>query len=388
MSFGIYVHIPYCIQRCTYCDFATYEQGKILPPHEYINRVKTEIRTRSQAIGPRKYDTLYFGGGTPSLLEPQLIMDVVNQLERSGFVRSQDWEFTIEINPATLDQGRIKDLVSFGVNRFSVGAQSFNDVLLKKVGRKHSADDTRATLDLLESLNLNYSFDLLFGLPGQTLDDLSVDLDEVAKYAPPHLSAYCLTVPETNPLFSNRPPDEVQIEMFDLIARRLAETHLPSYEISNFANPGKESRHNMLYWTDQEYWGIGLSAHSYVHQEKWGVRFWNPRSIDKYVQDIDGASTWAPTMQSAENFEVLKSHQALTDFIHTSLRIDRGLCVSEFKSKFGFDPLEKLAPSVAKMKARGLVENTPSGFRLTPKGKTLSNLVFEEFTFLEDPRFK
>ena len=171
MAFGVYVHIPYCLQRCSYCDFATFEWNQIIPPEKYIELVKKEIRDRSplvhKATSQKKVDTVYFGGGTPSLIDAEHIVAVLDELAKQGFEISSDAEVTIEINPATIDPEKLKTYLAAGVNRFSVGAQTFNDQLLKAAGRKHSAQDTIQTLDLLHRHQVDFSFDLLFALPNE-----------------------------------------------------------------------------------------------------------------------------------------------------------------------------------------------------------------------------
>ena len=287
MSFGVYVHIPYCLQRCTYCDFATYEKDKILPSSQYVALIQEEIRQKAAAFPEKNLSTVYFGGGTPSLLPSSEILTILDELEKQGFKRSPDTEITIEINPATIDEVKLADYRSAGINRFSVGAQTFDDPLLKSVHREHNAAQTRETLQILAGKGLNYSFDLLFALPNQTLEILRRDLEEVLHYLPPHVSPYCLTVPEGHVLSKSRPLEDIQLEMFDMIRTTLEKAGYVRYEISNFARPGFESRHNSLYWEDQPYWGLGLSAHSYMPWEKFGTRFWNPSAIGAYQQLIE-----------------------------------------------------------------------------------------------------
>ncbi len=274
MALSVYVHIPYCLQRCRYCDFTTFEQSEILPPAKYVGQVQEEIRNRRDLWKTKEIKTLYFGGGTPSLVDPKHIVSLKNELSNAGFTFQKNFEGTIEINPATITRQKLETYLEAGINRFSVGAQTFDDQLLAMCGRKHSAEDTRETLKLLREYDLNYSFDLLFALPGQTLAGLQKDLNEVATFDPPHLSAYCLTVPEGHAMSVGRPPEGEQVEMFSTIETSLAKLGLRKYEISNFAKPGYESRHNLAYWNDSAYWGIGLSSHSY-NPEGFGSRFWN-----------------------------------------------------------------------------------------------------------------
>lgn len=388
MAFGVYVHIPYCLQRCVYCDFATYEAHQILPPSEYVARVKKEIALKSQAVysspEQREINTIYFGGGTPSLIEPDLLLEIVVSLKQAGFQIAPNAELTLEINPATLNEKKIEKLVAGGFNRFSVGAQSFDDKLLKIAHRKHSAQDTRDTLSLLKKLGVNYSLDILFSLPTQTTDGLKRDLDEALKFDPPHVSPYCLTVPESNPMAKNRACEDDQIEMFELISSELSAAGIKRYEISNFAKPGFESRHNKIYWEDEPYWGIGLSSHSYLKSGQWGVRFWNPRSIGDYISEIDGLKKgeWSQHLLTEKNSEHLRRNQALTDYFHTALRTQRGLEGEKFKLKFKTDVLDVAKLELGELVNRGLLESNGSDFSLTDKGILISNHVFEKLTFL------
>jgi oxygen-independent coproporphyrinogen-3 oxidase len=262
MSFGVYIHIPYCIQRCSYCDFSTYVQTEIMPPERYVGLLLEEMKQHS-FFQPQPLDTIYFGGGTPSLIEASLIVSLISELEKRGFGRSPGAEVTIEINPATVDEKKLEVYLQHGINRFSVGAQTFDDRLLKRVKREHNAEQTLQTLKLLKKYDLNFSFDILFALPTQTKDGLLRDLEIAVELGAKHISPYCLTVPSGHPLSKARPSEDDQVEMFNMIRDRLEERGYSQYEISNFAIPGFESRHNNLYWSDDEYWGLGLSAHSY-----------------------------------------------------------------------------------------------------------------------------
>jgi oxygen-independent coproporphyrinogen-3 oxidase len=381
-SFGVYFHIPYCIQRCTYCDFATYEQTQIMPPSSYTSLVLKEMDLRKHFYEPQALSTIYFGGGTPSLVNPQNILHMVEGLEKHGFARGPGTEMTLEINPATLSVEKMEAYLSIGFNRFSVGAQTFDDNLLKKVRREHTAAQTRDTLAFLKSYSVNYSFDLLFGLPGQTLEGLQRDLAVVLEFRPQHISPYCLTVPESNPLWLGRPSDDTQVDMFDLITKTLVDAGYSQYEISNFSLPGFESKHNSLYWQDEEWWGIGLSSHSYSKQTRWGVRYWNPRSIAEYEKQINSAEEcFSPLELPESQFENLEKHQALTDFCHTSLRMMSGLDLHRLELKFDNLVLSRVVSICEKLENRGWLAKTPKGYALTQAGVVLSNQVFLELTF-------
>lgn len=385
-TLGIYIHIPYCLQRCTYCDFATYVYKEILPPEKYIELVKTEIKLRAGLFNPTNkqisLSTIYFGGGTPSLIPAELIVNVISELAKYGFMTGPQTEITIEINPATVDEKKLATYLSNGVNRFSVGAQTFSDLHLKAVHREHNAEQTVQTLKLLQKYGLNFSFDLLFALPNQTIAELKYDVEKSVELGASHISPYCLTVPEGHPLSKNRPLDDEQIEMFDIIHHGLSAQGFRRYEISNYGKPGFESRHNLLYWTDENYWGLGLSAHSYQRESpnhQWGQRFWNASNINVYEKEI-----LAQTIRPLEHqMEHLKKNQSLTDFCHTSLRLENGLDLKKVETKFGSSELFSVLQIAEKLLQKNLLERQDQNLKLTQTGIMISNQVFEQFTFLE-----
>lgn len=386
MKFGVYVHIPYCLQRCTYCDFATYEKSKIFPSNEYVDVLEEEINQRAGYFAPRPLDTLYFGGGTPSLLPPSEILAVIRSLEKHGYRIHDETEVTIEINPATLTPDKLNQYLDHGINRFSVGAQTFDDRLLKMVHREHNAAQTVETLEILGAKDVNFSFDILFALPTQTLEGVRSDLRRAVEMGAKHISPYCLTVPEGHPLSKGRAPDSEQVEMFDAIYDGLDAAGFSAYEISNFAKPGFESRHNLLYWTDEEYWGIGLSAHSYRKSEPWGMRFWNVTNINEYRRQVEaqkGQRFDSPNChRDAAEYEILERHQSLTDFCHTSLRRLEGLRVTELKTKFGVEPTRLAVERLERMKTKGWLVQNDDFYALRRESIVLSNQVFAEMTFL------
>jgi oxygen-independent coproporphyrinogen-3 oxidase len=412
LAFGIYVHVPYCLQLCPYCDFTKYQWGKTLGPEAYTELVKKEIRTRAQGIlsglPTSDVSTVYFGGGTPSLLEPTLILSLINELANVGFHLGDKTsgpnagpEISIEIDPATVDEARLDAYLEMGITRFSVGAQSFNDRLLKIAGRKHTSKDTVELLSLLKRRRVNYSFDLLFSLPSQTLAELGEDVKQALDFGPSHLSAYNLTVPEGHKLDAGRAPEGEQIAMFDLIESELAKGGLLRYEISNFAKPGFESKHNSLYWQDQPYWGVGLSSHSYLpsaalpERERlmapYGVRFWNRRAMKAYEKEVGTdvstalvPGSWSPVTNLVEaQKEILREHQSLTDFLHTSLRPLKGLNENALRLKFSKSTVERALERIGDLVESGWGAKTPDGWALTRAGRLVSNLAFEKLTFLE-----
>ncbi len=378
-TLGVYIHIPYCLQRCTYCDFATYVHTEIRPPSEYVSLVKKEISDKKNLFTPQELKTLYFGGGTPSLIPAEYIVELIQELAKFGYTTGPQTEITIEINPATIDEKKLEVYLNAGVNRFSVGAQTFSDRLLKMVHREHNADQTRMTLDLLKRYGLNFSFDLLFALPTQSLDELRYDVEVAVEMGSKHISPYCLTVPEGHPLSKNRPVEDDQIEMFDVIHQSLLKKGQLRYEISNYSQPGFESKHNLLYWTDEEYWGLGLSAHSYSKSSEWGSRFWNVNSLDIYAKQILENGERSP-----QQIEVLEKHQALTDFCHTSLRLSKGLSVEKLVQKFGENSQSLVSEATTSLVKHNLLRFENNHYILTEKGLLISNQVFEKLTYLKN----
>jgi len=388
---GVYIHIPYCLQRCTYCDFATYVHTEIKPPEHYVELVKKEIALRHGLFANQKstpLKTIYFGGGTPSLIPAELIVELISELAKFGYQTGPQTEITIEINPATVDERKLEVYLKAGINRFSVGAQTFSNRLLKMVHREHNAQQTKDTLALLRKYDLNFSFDVLFALPTQTLDELRYDVDVAVELGSKHISPYCLTVPEGHPLSKNRPLEDDQIEMFNIIHEQLLKNQFARYEISNYAKAGFESRHNLLYWTDENYWGLGLSAHAYQKNTSlvndWGARFWNANNFKNYEKDILSATEISSIANyPADQKELLKKHQSLTDFCHTALRLSAGLRLQNLQDKFGISALHHIQKIAEPLTLHNVVELKDSAYRLTDKGVLISNQVFEKFTFLE-----
>ncbi len=396
---GIYVHIPYCLQICTYCDFVKFESKDLPPPQDYISLLALELSTRAEAFQPdtTTVHSIYFGGGTPSLFSPQEILTVLDEIEKNGFKfrdRLGKLEITLEINPGTIGHDSLERFIEMGVNRFSVGAQTFDESLLAKTGRKHTVQETVESLELLAKRGVNYSFDLLFGMPDQTLDGVRRDVRRALDFQPSHLSAYNLTVPSRHPLNRGRASDDVQAEMFEAIEFELKPGGLFRYEVSNFAKPGKESQHNLLYWSDQPYWGLGIGSHSYRPSKdspNWGSRFWNPatvRAYQKELQAASGAKFWLDMPK--ERSEQLAINELLTDFTHTSLRRLHGLTSDMLKNKFGpahhLTIENQIAQRLEPLVAQGLVhfenKNNVKVWRLSKAGLPLADRVFETLTFL------
>ncbi|MBT4760154.1 MAG: radical SAM family heme chaperone HemW [Bdellovibrionaceae bacterium] len=388
MKFGIYIHIPYCVQRCPYCDFTTFEQSQIISPENYTELILREIQLMHNHVPLKEVNSIFWGGGTPSLFDPKLLADILEALKNVGFHFAKNFEMTLEINPKTISINSFNDYLKMGFNRFSVGAQSFNDQHLKTCGRIHSSEDTMNTIELLKSHNTNFSLDLLYALPRQSMDDLKQDLRIIDSFSPPHVSTYCLTVPKSNPLAQNRPEEKVQILMAQEITQSLERAGLYQYEISNHAKPGYQSVHNQIYWSNDSYWGLGLSAHSYFNHsivKPFGGRFWNIKNIEKYEKliSITPQGDWDLTHNLAfkhQGFELLKSWESLTDYCHMHLRTELGLSQTLLNQLYP-DYQADLESRFRLLEQKGYIYHNQDAIKLSLQGKNLFNEVLRDLTF-------
>ncbi len=390
MAAGVYLHIPFCRSRCSYCDFATDVWRSDDAVERYVNAVCREIRQEPPASAdgqsveidsgqspnpPVAYtagsaiDTIYFGGGTPSLLKPEQVQRILYAIHLR-FEISENAEITMEMNPATVTSESLGAFRSLGVNRASFGVQTFNDRHLKLLARGHDANDARQTFKMLRSAGFeNISFDLIAGLPGQALDDWKQNLDQAIAMQPEHLSLYLLEVHEGTPIAEQissgrRPvPDpELAAEMYELMIIELAAAAYEQYEISNFAKPGFESRHNTKYWRLEPVFGFGVSAHSFDGIE----RYSNERDTNKYIERVENFS-------AAEVFR--ERIDTASEFAFLGLRLNEGVDLAAYQGKFNVD----LRPKAIELERTGLVEFKGGRIRLTRRGMLFSNEVFAEF---------
>lgn len=384
---GVYLHIPFCKSRCSYCDFATDVYRDSGAVERYVDALCREIEggnpSGSEGVGTVQQDdtlptgrvsashidTIYFGGGTPSLLEPEQIERILNAVT-SVFSVGESAEITMEMNPATVTPEKLDAFRKLGINRASFGVQTFNERDLKLLARGHDADDARQTYRMLREAGFaNISFDLIAGLPGQTIEDWSRNLDEAIAMEPEHLSLYLLEIHESTPLAEQvrsgrRTPidDELAAEMYEMMLDRLAAAGYEQYEISNFAKPGFESRHNTKYWRLDPVYGFGVSAHSFDGRE----RYANERDTAKYVSSIEEEG-------SAEVFREIVNIGSETAFL--GLRLNEGVDIEAYERRFGAE----LSLKSSELIERGLVESADGRLRLTRKGMLFSNEVFAEF---------
>jgi oxygen-independent coproporphyrinogen-3 oxidase len=371
MAAGVYLHIPFCKSRCSYCDFATdiYRNNEVV--ERYVNAVCDEIPGSSGEMIVA--DTIYFGGGTPSLLLPKQVERLL-EVVYTNFDIEADVEITMEINPATVTAETLSAYRSLGINRASFGVQTFNDRDLKLLARGHDAADAVNTFKLLRAAGFNnVSFDLIAGLPSQSLDDWQRNLDAAVAMQPEHLSLYLLEIHEGTPLAEQvrsgrRPiPDEdLAAEMYEIMVARLLAAGYDQYEISNFAKRGFESRHNSKYWRLESVYGFGVSAHSFDGFQ----RYSNERGMAAYVKRIEEFATAEVTRERID---------AASEFLFLGLRLTEGAHLAEYRKRFGVDVVEKYAGEIARLEDAGLIVIVDGRLRLTTKGMLFSNEVFEIF---------
>ncbi len=373
---GIYIHIPFCRSRCSYCDFATglYESALA---ERYVASVVSEITSWREVDQPETVDTIYFGGGTPSLLSPAQL-EALMQAVRTRFDVSPNAEVTMEMNPGTVTPEALRAFRILGINRASFGAQTFDDRELARLGRSHSSDDTRRTFSLLREDGFdNVSFDLIAGLPGQTLSAWERNLAEAFALSPEHLSFYLLEVHEGTPLAAHikkglqPPPDEdLAAEMYQVMLERAAEAGYEHYEISNLCLPGCESRHNTKYWTGAPYYGFGCSAHSFDGASR---RWANERDLSKYVAVVE--RNGSPLVEDRRLTEADRRAEA----VFLGMRMMAGVRTNEFKELFGVDLGAVHADDLRNFQLAGLIEFDGDLLKLTRAGALLSNEVFAAF---------
>ncbi|MDQ3180283.1 MAG: radical SAM family heme chaperone HemW [Acidobacteriota bacterium] len=376
MKAGIYIHIPFCRSRCSYCDFATDVYKNEETVERYVSALCREIENFSQlqTFDSQFVETIYFGGGTPSLLTAKQLGKILSAIHKKFFV-DENSEITMEMNPATVTLETLQAYKNLGINRASFGAQTFDDTELKRLGRKHTANDVRETIDLLRTADFdNVSFDLIAGLPRQMLTDWERNLDEALKLKPEHLSLYLLEIHEETPLAeqirSGRQPlpdEDLAGEMYELMVETVSAKGFQQYEISNFSLPNFASRHNSKYWLCEPVYAFGVSAHSFDGQKK---RWANERDTLKYVRRIEKENS-AIVEQTEIN---LKS-----EFVFLGLRLAKGIDVDEYKKRFGADLRVEYAEDLKRLKEAGLIEFSRNRLKLTKKGFLFSNEVFAVF---------
>ncbi|MBH5318156.1 oxygen-independent coproporphyrinogen III oxidase [Paenibacillus sp. GSMTC-2017] len=380
---ALYIHIPFCTNKCHYCDFTSYVL-KGQPVDQYLDALEQEMIRTVEILPPTIIETVFVGGGTPTVLTPPQMERFLKSV-RDHFPIATDAEFTMEANPGTTDIDKLQAMRDGGVNRISFGVQSFDNGLLEKIGRIHNVDDVYRSIENARKVGFdNLSIDLMFGLPGQTLTHLSDSVDRAMELGLPHYSIYSLKV-EENTLFHKLyernelplPPEEEEFNMFLLLMEKLEKNGYAHYEISNFAKPGFEGRHNSTYWRNESYYGLGAGAHGYSNR----TRHINLKGINPY---IEASKEKLPRL---ETFEV-PEQEAMEDFMMVGLRLREGVKASNFAKQFPGHELDVFFGSVIeKLFANGLLErvevHADTIYRLTNQGVLLGNEVFGAFIGLE-----
>jgi oxygen-independent coproporphyrinogen-3 oxidase len=383
---GLYVHIPFCERVCPYCDFAVVRTRHLDPELEdrYVDALLQELDARRGVFAERGLDTVYLGGGTPSLLRPESVARILVGA-RSAFAQTAPQEVTLEVNPSTLERTRLPAFQAAGVNRLSVGVQSFNDLVLHRLGRAHRAPEARTTLRFARQAGFaNLSLDLLFGAPGQSEEDFALDLDEAIDFGPQHVSAYGLTVEPGTPfsLAAGRgqlslADEDAVASMMELAASRLSSAGLAPYEISSFARPGFESRHNRRYWERRPVLGIGVGAWSSEppsSEAPFGARSANLRELPEYLKRIEQGE-----LPTAGAPEILDERTARGEAMFLALRTARGLDAARFAAEFGAPPRRFFSSAIEACTRAGLLDELLGGdLRLTARGRLLSDSVFAQ----------
>lgn len=384
-EFGLYIHIPFCRQKCFYCDFPSFA-GREKKIDRYLQALEQEfallrqrvhskdnVRDTKSKFAPR---TIYIGGGTPTALNAPQLEKLLKIVQKYVAVAKAE-EFTVEMNPGTVDREKLLLLQQAGVNRLSVGVQSFDDHCLQKIGRIHTAQEAADTIELANNLGFgNISLDLIYGLPQQDMEILTKSVERALTLPVQHISIYGLQL-EEGTAFQRMadmgklqlPTDELVEVMYDYIVEKLPEAGYQRYEISNYALPGYESKHNLSYWQDVDYLGLGSGAHSYWQ----GTRYENPIGIDDYISVLEAGRLPATLEEQVDR----QAH--MEEYCFLGLRTAAGIDKNLFQQKFGVDLLTVYGRTIEKLVAQDLLQHTARGIALTTLGMKYGNQVFGEF---------
>ena len=371
---GLYLHIPFCSSRCSYCDFATGLYQTELA-ERYVRALVAEIQ--ASRYSGELVDTIYFGGGTPSLLAPAQLERIISSIYER-FAVDPAAEVTLEINPGSVTDEKLRAFRSLGVNRASFGAQTFDDAELAKLGRSHSSADTVKTFSSLRNAGFdNVSFDLIAGLPGQTLAGWQRNINQALDLNPEHLSFYLLEVHSGTPLAEHirrgiqpEPDDDLAGVMYQWMLEQAAGAGYEHYEISNLCRPGFHSRHNTKYWIAEPYYGFGCSAHSYDGAAR---RWSNQRDVLKYVTDVERGES--PVVDEQE----LSPRDVRAEALFLGMRLMQGVDMRRYRESFGVDLRDEHREDLDRFCKAGLLELDGDLIRLTRTGALLSNEVFAAF---------
>lgn len=370
---GIYIHIPFCLRKCFYCDFCSFPDTDGELVSKYCEELCRRIKEKAQDCSEYTVDTVYFGGGTPTLLPIGEFYKLFAALKENFYIE-KGAEMTVECNPATADKAYFEALLSLGANRLSIGLQSANQNELVSLGRAHSFEDfLKAFSDAREAGFDNISVDLMYGIPEQTRESFEYSIDKVLKLNPEHISSYGLKI-EENTVFAKirdrlvLPDEDEEFEFYKILTDKLSQNGYHKYEISNFSRDGFESRHNTRYWLGEEYLGFGVAAHSFFDGERYG----NSRNINSFIEGKD----------ITEEIRRLSKSEADEEYVMLRLRLASGIDKTEFESRFG-ESFTHRYPYVRLMLKEGFMQEKDGRISFTDKGFFVSNYILSEMLELE-----
>ena len=383
---SLYVHIPFCLRKCRYCDFLSAPQTDI-DRERYVKALIREIKTQKDCPAGRPVDTVFFGGGTPSVLSAEQIGRIIDAL-REVFLILPDAEVSLETNPGTADFEKLSAFKEAGINRLSMGVQSMHDEELHLLGRIHTAEQALEAFKTARAAGFdNINIDLMSALPGQTFDSWADSLRQAVEWRPEHISAYSLIIEPGTPFSAlyeagelpPLPDEETDRKMYHYTREYLAQHGYGRYEISNYALKGRECRHNSGYWTGHPYLGFGIGAASYVN----GARFSNNPDFETYIVEMEKAGIPAEIEQVYEKIRTeihsLTEQEKMEEFMFLGLRMTAGVKTSDFASRFGKSLDEVYGDVIRRHLAQGLLQRTPEGFCLTERGTDVSNYVMADY---------
>ena len=397
-NLGIYIHIPFCVQKCLYCDFisgpATVDKHK-----SYVNQLLKEIELRTERFENYCINSVFIGGGTPSVVDADLIANILCKL-KEAFVFADDCECSIEVNPGTVDYEKLLKYHMAGINRLSIGLQSCNERELKLLGRIHDYSSFEETYRMARKAGFdNINVDLMSSVPEQTVDSFTDSLRKVAGLIPEHISVYSLIVEEGTPFYHmdlNLPDEETERSIYYKTGEILKEYGYEQYEISNYAKPGRECRHNVRYWQCMEYIGFGVAAASCFNDIRWK----NTENINTYL-NAELAEVISEFDREAENgflskedaficghdfwteIDCLSQNDKMSEFMFMGLRMNAGISETEFEMLFGLTPEQIYGEVIDKHLQNGLLERVEGYIRLTSKGRDICNFVMADFLLSE-----
>ncbi len=373
-NIGIYIHIPFCQSKCYYCDFCSFP-NMLENSEKYISFIKKEIDMYEEELRDYNVSTIFIGGGTPTVIDGKYIYEIMDYIYKKTKANKVE-EITIEANPKTLDNDKLQIYKKAGINRISIGLQSMNDTMLKRIGRVHTVEDFINTYKLIRKFEFsNVSFDLMFNLPEQTLEDSLKTLELAIELEPEHISYYSLKVEEGTLFYSKYiknqlilPNEDIERDMYHKGMELLEKGGYGHYEISNFAKKGYGSKHNLIYWKCKPYIGLGLSAHSYFRNYRYG----NTEDMNLYFDQISNMKL------AIEEKEFIDKDMEIAEYLILGLRLIKGVSYKKFRDKFGINITDIYGKTINKYILEGLLEEDKDNIRLTKKGLDLCNIVFME----------